>query len=62
MSGNGEVAPGALAAPLEALEGPRRYLLEVPADGGGLDLFIYDVDGWLVDVSFVPPYLDTGAG
>jgi hypothetical protein len=54
MSGYGEIAQDVLTGRLEALEGPPLRLVEVPADDGGLDLLIYDEDGHLVDVSYVP--------
>ncbi|SOE31776.1 hypothetical protein [Streptomyces sp. OK228] len=57
MSGNGEIDRDVLAARWEALEGPPLALVEVPAEGGGLDLLIYDEAGTLVDVSFVPAAL-----
>lgn len=46
-----------LSARLEALEGPPLLLVELPAEGGGLDLLIYDEAGRLVDVSYVPAEL-----
>jgi hypothetical protein len=57
MSGYGEIAQDVLTGRLEALEGPPLRLVEAPADDGGLDLLIYDEDGHLVDVSYVPAEL-----
>lgn len=57
MSGNGEIARDVLAERWEALEGPPLLLVELPAEGGGLDLLIYDERGHLVDVSYVPAEL-----
>ncbi|MFF4401458.1 hypothetical protein [Streptomyces sp. NPDC001480] len=54
IPGNGEIARNVLTARLEALEAPPLLLVEVPAEDGGLDLLIYDEDGTLVDVSYVP--------
>ncbi|MFJ4469565.1 hypothetical protein ACIP2X_19020 [Streptomyces sp. NPDC089424] len=57
MSGYGEVDRDVLNGRLEALEGPALLLVERPAEDGGLDLLIYDEDGTLVDVSYVPAEL-----
>ncbi|MFJ7090377.1 hypothetical protein ACIQWL_08930 [Streptomyces mirabilis] len=54
MSGNGAIAQDVLAA---RVEGPPLLLVEVPAEGGGLELLIYDEAGTLIDVSFVPAAL-----
>jgi hypothetical protein len=62
MSGNGEIARDVLAARWEALEGPPLLLVELPAEGAGLDLLIYDETGAVVGVSFVPDCLTEPAG
>lgn len=60
MSGNGEIDRDVLTARLEALEGPPLILVELPAEGGGMDLLMYDEAGALVDVSFVSAALMDG--
>ncbi|GAA2225159.1 hypothetical protein [Streptomyces indiaensis] len=57
MPGNAEKAHNALTARREALEGPPLLLVELPSEGGGLDLLIYDEAGAVVGVSFVPAAL-----
>ncbi|MER5904363.1 hypothetical protein ABT150_30390 [Streptomyces mirabilis] len=54
MSGNGEIDREVLTVRLESLEGPPLLLVELPAEGGGLELMIYDETGWSTCRSYRP--------